>query len=58
MFFVTSWLDCKKAFHFFCLNERLLIVELAGVEPASENPSTLVSPITVSYLTFPLLAEN
>ena len=31
----------------------LLPVDLRGVEPLSESPSTAASPITVSYLTFP-----
>ena len=30
-----------------------LLVDLAGIEPASENSSGTVSPITVSILTFP-----
>ena len=32
---------------------RILIVDLAGVEPASESPSIEASPITVIILTFP-----
>lgn len=30
------------------------VVELAGIEPASEGPSKIVSPITVRIHSFPL----
>jgi len=34
-------------------SSKVLLVDLAGVEPASESPSTRASPITVITLTFP-----
>ena len=33
--------------------KRFLLVDLAGIEPASESPSIEASPITVIILTFP-----
>ena len=32
---------------------KALLVDLAGIEPASESSSIIVSPITVSVLSFP-----
>ena len=35
-------------------SSKVLLVDLAGIEPASESPSIRASPITVITLTFPL----
>ena len=40
------------------LNRQFILVDLAGIEPASENPFIKASSITVIYLTFPLSAAK
>lgn len=50
--FITKLLKSYSNFFGKGLNNEFL-VDLAGVEPASESPSTRASPITVIILTFP-----
>ena len=50
--FITKLLKSYSNFFGKGLNNEFL-VDLAGVEPASESPSTRASPITVITLTFP-----
>jgi len=47
---ITSPLLC---FLYARRNYGVFLVDLAGVEPASESPSIKASPITVIILTFP-----
>ena len=36
----------------------IVLAELAGIEPASEDSSIMASPITVAFLTFPQTYAN
>ena len=51
----TNMSTYSNGSNFFSHNSssKVLLVDLAGVEPASESPSTRASPITVIILTFP-----
>ncbi len=52
----TNMSTCSNGSNFFSHNSssKVLLVELRGIEPLSEDPFIQASPITVYVLTFPL----